>query len=170
MKSILMKIGNLSWPALGAVLIVAALISAAVAQQYPLSGAAIQSVGSAVVDSVNGSGDAVPASAAAPLPVDIVSAPIGGYSYGHVPAGAAATHVIKAGAGTLHSITFNGPATATNVTTVYDNATGSGTVIAVPLATGIVVPVTLIFDVAFANGLTIITTTANGADMTIAYQ
>ncbi len=90
------------------------------------------------------------------------------YTYNHVAAGQATT-VIKASAGLLHSITFNGAATATNVTTVYDNASGSGTVIAIPAATTATVPTTLTYDVTFALGLTIITTTANGADMTVAY-
>ena len=91
------------------------------------------------------------------------------YSYAHIAAGQATT-VVKASAGVLHSITFNGAATATNVTTVYDNATGAGTVIAIPAATTVTIPVTLTYDVAFANGLTIITATANGADMTVAYK
>jgi urea transporter len=94
----------------------------------------------------------------------------GGYSYNHIAAGAAATFVIKASAGTLHTITLNSAATATNVTTIYDNPSGSGTVIAVPAVTTATVPTTLTFDIAFALGLTIITTTANGGDMTICYK
>ena len=93
-----------------------------------------------------------------------------GFSYYHIAAGAAATKVIKASAGTLHTICFNGPATSTNVTTVYDNATGAGTVIAVPAATAVTYPSCETLDINFLNGLTIITTTANGADMTISYQ
>jgi hypothetical protein len=97
------------------------------------------------------------------------AASAGGYSYAHVAAGQATT-VVKASAGTLHSITFNGPATATNVTTIYDNASTSGTVIGIPLATAVVSPVTVVYDIAFANGLTIITAAANGADMTVSYK
>ena len=94
-----------------------------------------------------------------------------GYTYDHIAAGSAATFVVKASAGVLHSITFNSAATATNVTTVYDNASGSGTVIAIPAATtATIAGLTLTYDVAFANGLTIITTTANGADMTVSYR
>lgn len=93
-----------------------------------------------------------------------------GYSYAHIAAGAAATHVIKASAGTLRAICFNGPATSTNVTTVYDNASGAGNVIAVPSATAVTFPECETFNIAFVNGLTIITTTANGGDMTISYQ
>lgn len=91
------------------------------------------------------------------------------FSYNHIAAGQATT-VVKNAPGFLHSITFNGAATATNVTTVYDNASGSGAVIAIPAATTATVPTTLMYDVLFATGLTIITTTANGADMTISYR
>lgn len=91
------------------------------------------------------------------------------YSFLNIVAGQATT-VVKASAGTLHAIVFNGPATATNVTNVYDHASGVGTIIATPLATAVVGPVTVVFDVAFANGLTIITGTANGANMTVVYR
>lgn len=90
-------------------------------------------------------------------------------AFAHIGAGQATT-VVKASSGFLHSITFNGPATATNVTTVYDNPSTSGTVIAIPLATGATIPTTLVYDVAFTTGLTIITTTANGSDMTVSYR
>lgn len=91
------------------------------------------------------------------------------FSYLNIVAGQATT-VVKAGAGFLHSITFNGPATATNTTNVYDHASGAGTIIATPLATAAAAPVTVIYDVSFANGLTIITATANGANMTVSYR
>lgn len=100
------------------------------------------------------------------------AAATGGGSYTHIAAGQATT-VVKASAGTLYAIVFNSPAAATNVTTVYDNASGSGTVIAIPLTTGVTVPTMVTFGstgLAFANGLTIITTTANGGDMTIIWK
>jgi len=96
----------------------------------------------------------------------------GGATHKHIAAGQATT-VVKASAGTLYAIVFNGPAAATNVTTVYDDASGVGTVIAIPLATAVVGPVSVSFGptgVAFATGLTIITATANGADMTVIYK
>lgn len=96
----------------------------------------------------------------------------GGATYAHIAAGTATT-VVKASAGTLYSITFNGAATASDVTTIYDNATGAGTVIAIPTTTGLTVPVPIDFGpvgLAFANGLTIITTLANGPDMTVVYK
>ena len=107
---------------------------------------------------------------AAPLPVSDTAVATGGYSFLHIAAGAAATFVVKASAGTLHSIILNGPATATNVTTIYDNATGVGTVIGIPLVTAVVSPLTMLYDLAFANGLTIITTVANGGSMTVVFK
>lgn len=91
------------------------------------------------------------------------------FSYLNIAAGQATT-VVKSGAGFLHSITFNSAATATNVTTVYDNTAGSGTVIAIPAATTATVPTTLMYDVSFATGLTILTATANGSNMTVSYR
>lgn len=103
------------------------------------------------------------------VPVSVAALPTGGYSFLNIAAGIATT-VVKASAGTLHSIILNSAALATNVTTVYDNATGVGTVIAIPAVTTATVPTTLLFDLAFANGLTIITATANGGNMTIVYK
>lgn len=91
------------------------------------------------------------------------------FSYLNIAAGQATT-AVKASAGFLHTITFNSAATATNTTVVYDNPSTSGTVIARPAATTATVPTTLTYDVAFVNGLTIITTTANGSDMTVSYR
>lgn len=102
-------------------------------------------------------------------PVSSAAVATGGYSYAHIAAGQATT-VVKASAGTLHSITLNSAAAATNITTVYDHASSSGTVIAIPSVVTATVPTTLLFDVAFGTGLTIITTTANGGDMTVAFK
>lgn len=101
--------------------------------------------------------------------VSLTAVSTGGYSYTHIAAGQATT-TVKSGAGTLHSIVLNSAATATNVTTVFDSTTGSGSVIAIPAVTTATVPTTLIFDLAFATGLTILTATANGGDMTVCYK
>jgi hypothetical protein len=102
-------------------------------------------------------------------PVSSVAAAIGGYTYTHIAAGQATT-VIKATSGTLHTITYNGAATTSNVTTIYDNATGVGTVIGIanPPTSG--VASTVLYDIAFTTGLTIITSVANGADMTVSWK
>lgn len=92
-------------------------------------------------------------------------------TYAHIAAGTATT-AIKTGPGILFAIVFNSPATASNVTTVYDNTAASGTVIAIPTATSTVSPMTLSFGphgLAFNTGLTIKTATANGADMTVIF-
>lgn len=107
------------------------------------------------------------------VPISWAAHATGGASFLNIPAGAAATTVVKASAGTLYKIILNGPATATNVTTVYDHASGVGTIIAKPLTTGVTAPVTIDFGpmgLAFANGLTVITATANGGDMTFVYK
>lgn len=93
----------------------------------------------------------------------------GPFTYLNIAAGQATT-VVKASAGFLHGIVFNSAATATNVTTVYDHASGVGTVIAIPNAVAATVPNTILFDCAFTTGLTIITATANGSNMTVIYR
>lgn len=101
--------------------------------------------------------------------VSVPAVATGGYSFVNIAAGQATT-TVKSGAGTLHAIVFNGPATATSTMVMYDNTADSGTVIGRPLATAVVMPVTVIYDLAFGTGLTIITATANGADMTVIYK
>lgn len=91
------------------------------------------------------------------------------FSFLNIVAGQATT-VVKSGAGFLHSIVFNGTATATNTTTVYDNTAASGTVIAIPAATSVTAPTSVIYNCSFATGLTIITATANGANMTVIFR
>jgi len=113
-----------------------------------------------------------PVSIAATVATSSASSATGGASYAYIAAGQATT-AVKASAGTLYSICFNSAASATNVTTVYDNPSTSGTVIAIPNAVAATVPTCLQYGpagIAFANGLTIITTTANGANMTVSYK
>jgi len=96
----------------------------------------------------------------------------GGASFLNIAAGQATT-TVKSGAGTLYAICLNSAATATNTTTIYDNTAASGTVIAIPAVTTATVPTTLTFGpagLAFATGLTVITATANGGNMTFVYK
>jgi len=90
-------------------------------------------------------------------------------TYIHIAAGQATT-TVKSGAGFLYSITFNSAAAATNVTTLYDNTAGSGTVIAIPATTSVTTPVTVQYNITFTTGLTIVTSTANGSDITVSYR
>lgn len=105
--------------------------------------------------------------------VVLQATPSGGASFTHIAAGQATT-TVKSGAGTLYQICYNGAATATNVTTVYDNTAGSGAVIAIPAVTSVTSPLCQPFGgsvgLTFTLGLTIVTATANGADMTVTYK
>ena len=121
-----------------------------------------------LVQVVDGSGNAVPSgSAANPLTVEVVEQAVGGYTYKHI-ATATGTQV-KAGAGTLHSITVN-TAVASATITVQDALTATTPTIAVitlPSTITGVDPFTLPFDVAFSTGLFV--TTSGATDLTVAY-
>jgi hypothetical protein len=78
----------------------------------------------------------------------------------------AATQVLKYGPGTLHKIVLNN-ASGTLIT-VYDNTAGSGTTIAIIDTPSQANPVTLFYDTAFNNGLTIVST--GTWDATVVYQ
>ncbi len=105
--------------------------------------------------------------------VNVQATTTGGASFLNIAAGQATT-VVKSGAGTLYAIILNSAATATNTTTIYDNTAASGTVIGRPAVTTATVPTTLNYGsdvgLAFGTGLTIITATANGGDMTVIYK
>lgn len=106
------------------------------------------------------------------VPVSPQAIATGAASFLNIAAGQATT-TVKSGAGTLYAILLNSAATATNTTTIYDNTAASGTVIGRPAATTATVPTTLNYGatgLAFATGLTIITATANGSDMTVVYK
>ncbi len=91
------------------------------------------------------------------------------YSYTHIGAGQATT-VVKASAGFLHNICFNGLGSANAVVTIYDHASGAGTVVAIinPPSSGS--PFTLTYDIKMPIGITIIGTIANGGDMTVSWR
>lgn len=90
---------------------------------------------------------------------------IGGYNYHHIADDS--TSVLSTTAGILHLLTFNNP-TATEVVTVYDGVDTSGAVIAAITVPASPLPVTLIYDVSFTKGLTVVTATATG-DITVSY-
>lgn len=92
---------------------------------------------------------------------------IAGYSSSNITAAAPTTTVVRTGSGILHSITLNKPA-ATGVITVYDNTAASGTVLATITTPANPQPVTLIYDLYFQTGLTIVTATA-AQDITISF-
>lgn len=106
------------------------------------------------------------------VPVSPQAIATGGATYTHIVAGQATT-TVKSGAGTLYAIILNTKATATNVTTIYDSTTATGTVIGIPDAVGATSDTSINYGpvgLAFGTGLTINTATANGADMTVVWK
>jgi hypothetical protein len=89
------------------------------------------------------------------------------YNYNNITA--AATTVCKAGSGVLHSVTLTNVAASSTVT-VFDNTAGSGTKIftyTAPAAAS-TTPVSMILDVLFRTGLTVVTTNTN--DITVSFK
>lgn len=82
----------------------------------------------------------------------------------------ATTTVVKSGAGTLERIVVNKHVVA-GVTTIYDNTAASGTILAI-ITVGVALltdpPITAIYGIPFATGLTIVTSQAE--DLTIVYR
>lgn len=119
------------------------------------------------------------ATKSASLPVVIASDQLGGttpsnslpvvqagFTYAHIST--AATTVVKSGAGVVHTITVNNLGTVASTTTVYDNTAGSGTVIAI--INTLAGQTSYIYDVAFATGLTLVTTGTVAPDITVSYR
>jgi hypothetical protein len=87
----------------------------------------------------------------------------GGNSFAHIST--ATTTVVKASPGVLDKIQVNTVGSASTIT-IYDNASaGSGTVIASGVGTSLV---TFNYNVATANGITIVTT--GTPDITVSYR
>lgn len=78
------------------------------------------------------------------------------------------TTVVKSGSGVLKRIVVNKVGGASNTCTIYNNTSGTGTIIATidPVHTQMVFE----YDVVFNTGLTIVTATGTAADLTIVYQ
>lgn len=89
----------------------------------------------------------------------------GGYSFSNLAANATTT--VKSGAGTLHSITINTLGTADTIT-VYDNTAGSGTKIAT--INSAVSQGTLLYDLAFSTGCTLVIAGTTPPDVSVMYK
>lgn len=89
-----------------------------------------------------------------------------GHSYAHIST--STTTTVKSGAGVLHNISVNTLGTVASATTVYDNTAGSGTVIAV--INTLTLSGSFVLDVAFATGLTLVTTGTVAPDITVSYR
>jgi len=89
--------------------------------------------------------------------------------YLNITLAAPTTTLVKSGQGYLHAIVINKGA-ATGVITIYDGLTAGGTVIATITqpATLLANNATILYDVIFNNGLTIVTATA-AQDITVSY-
>ncbi len=88
-------------------------------------------------------------------------------SYAHL--NSTGTTTIKSGAGILRRVVINTKGGAFNTFTVYDNTSGSGTVIAaIDTANG--VSGNFEYNVAFSTGLTVVGATGTSADITVIYE
>lgn len=77
------------------------------------------------------------------------------------------TTLVKTGAGFLHSITFNKPV-ATGTVKIDDAVTDTTPIIGTITVPASPMPVTVIYDINFTVGLTIVTAVAD-QDITVAY-
>lgn len=91
------------------------------------------------------------------------------YNYVPITLAAPTTTVVKSGSGFLHAITINTPA-ANGVITVYDNTSATSTKIATITQPASLLDgaKSLIYDLEFTTGLTIVTSTA-AQDITVSY-
>ena len=88
-------------------------------------------------------------------------------SYAHL--NSTGTTTIKSGAGILRRVVINTKGSASNTFTVYDNTSGSGTVIAaIDTVNG--VSGHFEYNVAFSTGLTVVNATGTSADITVIYE
>jgi hypothetical protein len=91
--------------------------------------------------------------------------PSGSFNYTHLNANGTTT--VKSGPGMLHTLTINVKGASSNTITLYDNTSGSGTVIAVIDPTQNLV--TLDFDIFFQNALTAVIATGTAPDITLSW-
>jgi hypothetical protein len=88
------------------------------------------------------------------------------FGYNHITTNTTTT--VKKGSGILHAIVINTKGASANTVTIYDNTTNASPVIAVFDSTTAVG--TILFDVRFGTGLTIVTATGTAPDMTVVYR
>ncbi len=88
-------------------------------------------------------------------------------SYAHL--NSTGTTTIKSGAGILRRVVINTRGGITNTLTIYDNTSGSGTVIAaIDTVNGVLGHFE--YNVAFSTGLTVVNATGTSADITVIYE
>lgn len=91
---------------------------------------------------------------------------LAGYSSRNIST--ATTTTVKSGAGYLHGITVNSKGTIASTITIYDNTAGSGTVLGT--IDSLNNAGTFTYDVAFATGLTVVTTGTVAPNITVSYR
>jgi len=96
----------------------------------------------------------------------LASAQVARTNYFHITTDS--TFLVKPGAGVLTTVCLNA-ALATEVITIFDSLTATGTVIAAITVPTSPQPVCLPYNVNFQVGLTVLTATATG-DITVGYQ
>ena len=89
---------------------------------------------------------------------------VASFYYAHL--NASGTTTLKSGAGRLGRVTVNNPGTGASIT-LYDNTSGSGTVIAA--ISGLSTIGSFIYDVQFSTGLTIVIAGTTPPDVTVSY-
>ncbi len=77
----------------------------------------------------------------------------------------AATTAVKSGSGVLHAVTVGTGGTGSTLT-IYDNTAASGTIISV---VNTAAQASLVLDVGFSVGLTVVSAGGTPADITISY-
>ncbi len=92
---------------------------------------------------------------------------LGAYNYANIVAAAPTTTLVKTGEGMLHAIVLNTPASGGTIT-IYDSLTGSGTKIGTYTSDAGTSPASVLYDIHFKTGLTIVTATA-AQDITVSY-
>lgn len=81
---------------------------------------------------------------------------------------ATGTTTIKSGAGILRRVVVNTKGTGSNTLTIYDNTSGTGTIIAVIDTTDKTANID--YGLAFSTGLTVVDATGTSADITVIYE
>jgi hypothetical protein len=99
------------------------------------------------------------------IKLDANSRITGQYDYANITT--TTTTLVKTGAGFLHSITFNKPV-ATGTVKIDDALTDTTPVIGTVTTPANPQPFTLVYDIEFTTGLTIVTGTA-AQDITVSY-
>lgn len=117
----------------------------------------------------DGNGNIIPAPSAALL--STIEQHLAPFSYSHLTGNGTTT--VKSGSGVLGSICVNNN-NDTGTFTIYDNTTATGSIVGVISSAGETLvthgPVCLEYNVIFSTGLTVVTASSSGNDITVTYK